>query len=134
MRIPLHKLILLAGFAITTLVYWPGLYGGWLFDDNPNIVDNQGVQPHDASLASLVGAALSSPASDFKRPLASLSFAVNYLADGLNPFGWKLTNLVIHLFNGMLVFLLARMLLIAAETTSRQRIRLKPFAQACLLH
>jgi protein O-mannosyl-transferase len=121
MRIPLHKLVLLAGFAITTLVYWPGLYGGWLFDDNPNIVENHGVQPHDASLASLVGAALSSPASDFKRPLASLSFAVNYLADGLNPFGWKLTNLVIHLFNGLLLFLLARMLLIAAETTSSNR-------------
>ena len=121
MRLPLHKLILLAGFAITTLVYWPGLHGGWLFDDNPNIVDNHGVQPHDASLASLVDAALSSPASDFKRPLASLSFAVNYLADGLNPFGWKLTNLVIHLLNGALIFLLARMLLIAARATSGNR-------------
>jgi protein O-mannosyl-transferase len=118
MRLLLHKytLILLAGFAITTFVYWPGLYGGWLFDDYPNIVDNQGVQPHDASLASLIGAALSSPASDFKRPLASLSFAVNYLAGGLNPFGWKLTNLVIHLLNGLLVFLLARMFLTAAGT------------------
>jgi hypothetical protein len=121
MRLPLHKLILLASFAITTLVYWPGLHGGWLFDDNPNIVDNHGVQPHDASLASLVDAALSSPASDFKRPIASLSFAVNYLADGLNPFGWKLTNLVIHLLNGALVFLLARMLLIIAGTTPGNR-------------
>jgi protein O-mannosyl-transferase len=121
MRLPLHKLILLAGFAITTLVYWPGLHGSWLFDDNPNIVDNHGVQPHDASLASLIDAALSSPASDFKRPLASLSFAVNYLAGGLNPFGWKLTNLVIHLLNGALIFLLTRMLLIAARTTSGNR-------------
>jgi protein O-mannosyl-transferase len=118
MRFSLHKLILLAGFAITSLVYWPGLHGAWLFDDNPNILDNHGVQPHDASFASLVGAALSSPASDFKRPLASLSFAVNYLADGLNPFGWKLTNLVIHLLNGVLAFLLARMLLLATGTTS----------------
>ena len=121
MRLPLHKLILLAGFAITTLVYWPGLHGGWLFDDNPNIVDNHSVQPHDASLASLVDAALSSPASDFKRPLASLSFAVNYLVDGLNPFGWKLTNLVIHLLNGALIFLIARMLLIAVGTISGDR-------------
>ncbi|MEW9571157.1 tetratricopeptide repeat protein [Rhodanobacter sp. Si-c] len=115
MRLSLHKLILLAGLAITAIVYWPGLYGGWLFDDYPNIVDNQGVQPHDASIPSLVSAALSSPSSEFKRPLASLSFAVNYLAGGLNPFGWKLTNLVIHLLNGALVFLLARMLLAAAR-------------------
>ncbi len=92
-------------------MYWPGLQGGFLFDDYPNIVDNQGVQPHDASLPSLVRAALASPASDFKRPLASLSFAANYLATGLDPYWMKLTNLAIHLLNGLLVFLLARALL-----------------------
>ena len=96
---------------ITVLVYWPGLYGGWLFDDYPNIVDNHSVQPSTASPASLIKAALSSPASDFKRPLASLSFAANYLATGLDPFWMKLTNLVFHLLNGVLVFLLSRQLL-----------------------
>jgi hypothetical protein len=97
-------------FAITMIVYWPGLEGGFLFDDYPNIVDNQGVQPHDASLPSLVRAALASPASDFKRPLASLSFAVNYLVTGIDPYWMKLTNLALHLFNGLLVFLLTRLL------------------------
>ncbi|MHB1273879.1 MAG: tetratricopeptide repeat protein [Rhodanobacter sp.] len=99
---------------ITASVYAPGLSGGYLFDDYPNIVDNHGVQPHDASLSSLVGAALSSPSSEFKRPLASLSFAVNYLATGLDPYWMKLTNLAIHLLNGLLVFLLARALLLTA--------------------
>ncbi|HEV7121876.1 MAG TPA: hypothetical protein VGN24_00425 [Rhodanobacter sp.] len=103
--------LLLAAFALTLAVYWPGLSGGFLFDDYPNIVDNHGVQPHDASLASLVNAALSSPASEFKRPLASLSFAVNYLVSGLDPYWMKLVNLVIHLLNGLLVFLLARALM-----------------------
>ncbi|MEY2169868.1 hypothetical protein [Rhodanobacter sp. FW106-PBR-LB-2-19] len=98
---------------IATAAYWPGLYGSWLFDDYPNIVDNPGVQPHEVSVPALVRAALSSPASDFKRPLASLSFAANYLASGLNPWSWKLFNLVVHLLNGVLVFLLARMLLLA---------------------
>jgi hypothetical protein len=99
----------------TTAVYWPGLSGGFLFDDYPNIVENRGVQPSDASLPSLVRAALSSPSSEFKRPLASLSFAANYLATGLDPYWMKLTNLVIHLLNGLLVFLLARTLLVAAS-------------------
>ncbi|MCT7085189.1 hypothetical protein, partial [Salmonella enterica] len=85
-----------------------------LFDDNPNIVDNPGVQPRELSVPALVRAALSSPASDFKRPLASLSFAANYLAGGLNPFGWKLFNLIIHLLNGILVFVLTRRLLAIA--------------------
>ncbi|HET7664210.1 MAG TPA: hypothetical protein VFK31_11280, partial [Rhodanobacteraceae bacterium] len=56
-------------------------------------------------------AALSSPSSLFKRPLASLTFALNYLGSGFNPFWWKVTNVAIHLLNGLLVFLLARMLL-----------------------
>jgi hypothetical protein len=99
------------GLLIAALVYWPGLHGGFLFDDYPNIVDNQGVQPHDASLPSLVSAALSSPASDFKRPLASLSFAANYLVAGLDPYWMKLTNLALHLLNGLLVFLLTKLLI-----------------------
>jgi hypothetical protein len=103
--------LLFAFLIITGAVYWPGLSGGFLFDDYPNIVDNQGVQPHEASLSTLVNAALSSPASEFKRPLASLSFAVNYLVSGLDPYAMKLTNLVIHLLNGLLTFLLARALL-----------------------
>lgn len=103
--------LLLAALVITALAYWPGLSGSWLFDDYPNIVDNPGVQPHAAGVASLVRAALSSPASEFKRPLASLSFAANYLVGGLDPWSWKLFNLLLHLLNGVLVFVLARMLL-----------------------
>ncbi|NMW22907.1 hypothetical protein HFP05_00350 [Rhodanobacter denitrificans] len=110
-RSPLYPWILAAALAITAIVYWPGLQGAFLFDDYPNIVDNPGVQPHDASLPSLIRAALASPASDFKRPLASLSFAANYLATGLDPYWMKLTNLIIHLLNGLLVFLLTRLLL-----------------------
>lgn len=104
-------LLLFATIMLTIAVYSSGLSGGYLFDDYPNIVENQGVQPHDASISSLVRAALSSPSSEFKRPLASLSFAANYLLSGLDPFWMKLTNLVIHLLNGLLVFLLAKSLL-----------------------
>ena len=103
--------LLFVAIILTIAVYSTGLSGGYLFDDYPNIVENTGVQPHDASVSSLVRAALSSPSSEFKRPLASLSFAANYLASGLDPYWMKLTNLVIHLMNGVLIFLLARMLL-----------------------
>ena len=117
-RSTLHRWLLAAAFLVTAAVYWPGLYGGFLFDDYPNIVDNHGVQPHDASVGALVGAALSSPASEFKRPLASLSFAVNYLTTGIDPYWMKLTNLVIHLLNGLLVFVLTRALLRCSNTTA----------------
>jgi len=113
--------VLATAFAITTIAYWPGLRGGFLFDDYPNIVDNQGVQPHDASLPSLVRAVLASPASDFKRPLASLSFAANYLVTGLDPYWMKLTNLVLHLLNGLLVFLLTKLLFQSISTEEQPR-------------
>lgn len=108
---------LLLGIAIivTAAVYWPGLSGGWLFDDYPNIVDNPGVQIHHFDIPDLARAALSSPSSEFRRPLSSITFAINYLLAGLDPYWMKLTNLVIHLLNGVLVFLLARSLIAWAE-------------------
>ncbi|HEX7342381.1 MAG TPA: hypothetical protein VF269_08930 [Rhodanobacteraceae bacterium] len=103
--------LLLAALIVTALAYAPGLSGSWLFDDYPNIVDNPGVHMDHVSIASLTRAALSSPSSMFHRPLSSITFAFNYLADGLHPFWWKVTNVGIHLVNGLLVFLLARLLL-----------------------
>lgn len=103
--------MLLAAIALTAAIYWQGLYGTWLFDDYPNIVDNHDLQIRDGHLSSLVRAALSSPSSEFKRPLASLSFAANYRMAGLDPFSWKLTNLAIHLLNGLLVYLLSKRIL-----------------------
>jgi protein O-mannosyl-transferase len=123
LRSSLPWIALAAALAITVVIYWPGLSGGFLFDDYPNIVDNHDLQIQHFSLGDLVGAALSSPASEFRRPLASLSFAINYLASGLDPYGMKLTNLVIHLLNGWLIFILARMLLRVAMSTTESNAR-----------
>lgn len=114
--------LLIAALVLTAIVYWPGLYGSFVFDDFPNIVDNPGVQPKDASLSSLVRAALSSPSSELSRPLASLSFAANYRVTGLNPYWMKLTNLVIHLLNGLLMFFLAKALLQSSDDISSERL------------
>ncbi|MGH8158707.1 MAG: hypothetical protein ACREPQ_11355 [Rhodanobacter sp.] len=96
---------------LVAAIYWPGLSGGWLFDDYLNIVYNQGLQITNLHLSTLINAALSSAASEFKRPLAMLSFALNYRATGLDPYWMKLTNVVIHLLNGLLVFVLTRALI-----------------------
>src|SRR5699024_9591972 len=56
--------------------------------------------------------------------------ALNYLAGGLNPFGWKVTNVVIHLINGLLVFLLARLLLqLGLPVIRRKGITVAPSGQ-----
>lgn len=99
----------------TVAVYWPGLYGGYTFDDYPNIVDNAALRPAHVDLKTMIAAALSSPSSVFKRPLSSLSFTMNWLLTGTDPFWFKLTNLFIHLGNGLLLFLLTRRLLRVAK-------------------
>lgn len=127
-----------AGMLLTLLVLAPGLSGSWFFDDYPNIVNNPDVHPARLGLAELATAALSSPASDIGRPLASLSFATNHAVNGLNPFGWKLVNLLIHLLNGGLVFLVSTALLRAvpksgASTRSRDGLITTLVATAWLL-
>ncbi len=99
--------------AAITLAYFPGLSGPFVFDDISNIVHNSAIQISHLGPSSLYAAAASSPSSALGRPLATLSFAVNYLiAGGLaNVFAFKLVNLVIHLANTALVYWLVLLLL-----------------------
>ncbi len=114
MRHRFHPLILCclaAALVATALVYWPGLTGGYVFDDYPNIVDNAAIHVTHSTLANWANAAWSSPSSSFRRPLASLTFAVNWFFSGGNPGPMKATNLGIHLLNGVLLYFMLRELL-----------------------
>jgi hypothetical protein len=106
-------LLLAVAVLATTVAYWPGLAGGWVFDDFPNIVDNRAIHitAGHAGLVAWVNAAISSPASFLHRPLASITFALNWMAGGGDPWPFKLTNVVIHLINGVLLFCMLRSLL-----------------------
>lgn len=106
---------------LATLIYSPGVGGGWLFDDFPNIVDNARIQPKHWGIADLLSAALSSPSSEFKRPLASISFAINTLISGLDPRPMKVTNTAIHLLNGIAAFLVIRLAFAGARRNVERR-------------
>jgi hypothetical protein len=102
-------------------IYWPGLQGGFFFDDGPSILFAQGVRLESFSLESIHQALLSGGAGPSGRPIAQLSFALNYHFGGFNPFVFKATNLAIHLACGFLVFCLAYRLLTAATPSAKQR-------------
>jgi hypothetical protein len=89
---------------ICLLIYLPGLWGSFLFDDLPNIVANPDVKVGDhPHWADWMHAAWSAH-TDLKRPLAMLSFALNIYFTGLWPLPMKLVNLFIHLGNGLLLY------------------------------
>ncbi|MDH4215283.1 MAG: tetratricopeptide repeat protein [Gallionella sp.] len=93
------------------LVYRPGLSGPFLFDDGPNIIRNDRLAIHELSPAALKQAAFSGFSGPLLRPLSMMSFALNSFATGLDPYYFKLTNLAIHLVNGVGVFVLTWLLL-----------------------
>ena len=96
--------------ALTILFFWPGLGGEFLLDDDINLEGLNGINS-----APSLGAALffivDGLASSLGRPVSLASFAVQYYAWPNNPEIFKYTNLMLHLLNGALVFILARMLL-----------------------
>jgi hypothetical protein len=102
---------------LVALCYWPGLHGGFVFDDYPNIVGNDALHVTlQSGWSQWLAAMFSSPSSELQRPLAMLVFAVNHALTGLDPYWMKLTNLGIHLLNTVLVFGLVRRILLAAES------------------
>lgn len=120
-------LALLLVAAVTLLAYWPGLSGQFVFDDVPNIVDNPDLKIETLGRAELRDAALSGHAGPLKRPLSMMSFALNYLASGLDPFAFKLTNVIIHLLCASGIYVLGSALLLRAGVGERRRFWLALF-------
>lgn len=107
---------LVLALVLAVAAYWPSLHGGFVFDDFPNIVDNSAVHLNSLDWQALRNAAMASPSHVLVRPLAMLSFALDWHFGGADPLRMKVVNLLIHLLNGLLLFGLLRTLLRARET------------------
>jgi hypothetical protein len=101
---------LLALALIVLLAYWPGLSGSFLFDDFSNIVHKKAVHAESISMESMATAAEAYKGS-LSRPIPTISFAIDHAVWGLKPWGFKLTSLLVHLANALLVYALVRRLL-----------------------
>jgi tetratricopeptide (TPR) repeat protein len=101
-------ILIAAGF----FVYANSLSNSFVWDDEEQVVNNTVIR--DWNNAGLIfksstfyagGAGLS---GGFYRPLVTLSYFWNYSYWGLNPFGYHLTQLLIHCANAFLVFYLLK--------------------------
>lgn len=93
---------LLFTLALTFTVYVPGLHGGFLFDDFPNLKElgtYGGVIDYN-SLRAFVLSGFSGPTG---RPLSLLSFLLNDNTWPSQAYSFKLTNLWIHLLTGLVL-------------------------------
>jgi tetratricopeptide (TPR) repeat protein len=89
------------GFGLVVLaIYGHTLHDPFVFDDIDAIVDNESLR----SLATAFAPPPDTPVSG--RPLVNLSFALQVLAGGLAPFGFRLVNLALHALNALLAYAL----------------------------
>jgi tetratricopeptide (TPR) repeat protein len=83
---------------LTVWAYHPALDAPFYFDDFQNIVESPAIRWVDISLEN---AKLVIDSSLLRsRPVANISFALDHLRGGLDPRGFHLTNIVIHLMVG----------------------------------
>ena len=86
------------------LAYANALRTPFIYDDTAAIVDN----PHVKTLQvpDALFAARENPTAG--RPLVNYSFALNYAVGGVNPVGYHLVNIAIHILCALLLFAIAR--------------------------
>ena len=108
------ELLPLAGVLLATLVTYASTFSfGWVYDDPPQIPQNQNL------LWSRIGylfthqlwASMAGTEARFYRPLLTLWFLINKTVFGLNPHWFHVTSVLAHLAASAFAFFVARALL-----------------------
>jgi len=87
---------LIVGF-LAALLFIPGLPGEFVFDDFPNIVNNDDIHLARLGFSNLLEVIVQPQVSGYMRGLPTLTFALDFWrAGGADPGAFKATNVVIH--------------------------------------
>ncbi|MEW6732697.1 MAG: tetratricopeptide repeat protein [Acidobacteriota bacterium] len=94
---------------ITAICYWNSLSGGFVADDLIVVVNNDLIKSIKTFPTLFVKNYWGDGYDDgIYRPLTNATFALDYAIHGLQPWGYHLTNLLLHALNGWLVYWLVR--------------------------
>jgi tetratricopeptide (TPR) repeat protein len=99
-------LIVALAAVLVIFIYSASLSGPFVFDDENNITENRHIRIRTLDSDSLQIAAFQSPIPT--RPVAYVSFALNFFFNGYNPVGYRFINILIHIVNGFLIYGLTR--------------------------
>ncbi len=119
---PNTKLIIAVLIFVTALVYSNSLKNDFVWDDYFVIVDNDFVKSWEnfpaiftpayfTPLSALTSAHITGSGETTYRPAVTVSYFVDYRFWKLNPFGYHLSNLLLHIANVILLFLFTYLLL-----------------------
>jgi tetratricopeptide (TPR) repeat protein len=129
---PRHRLlVLIVVLVLGAAVFLPGVSGPYVFDDYSNLLNNSYLRIGSLDVDALTQAAWSLDSGPLQRPVATLSFALNYyLAGGFgNSVSFKAVNIALHLANALLVFWLLHLIFAQAARLADSSDYLKSLRQ-----
>lgn len=130
----LAGIALCALLTLTYVIYWPGLSGGFLFDDFSNL-EVLGYYGRIDNLEALWLYLLSGFSGPTGRPLAALSFLIDARDWPADPRSFKHTNVIVHLLVGLALYLLTRQIARALDFDAARSVRFALLGTAIwLLH
>ena len=100
--------MLIIAILLTAAIYWPGLHGPLIFDDVQNLLPITQWLHGERGWQSVV---FGNGSGTFGRPVSMASFVLNVALLGPEIWSLKLGNLLLHLLNGSVVYLLFAALL-----------------------
>jgi tetratricopeptide (TPR) repeat protein len=122
---------LLVFVGLCFLIYSNTLKSPFVLDDSPNIQQNRHIRLTELALKDIVAAGFKSPSSN--RPIANITFALNYYFHQYNLFGYHCTNIIIHILTGIFLFLFVKNTMAAPSLRCRyERYKWIPFVAAFL--
>ena len=95
--------------AVVWLIYSNTLNAPFVFDDHGYITEDPAIRMTDLSWENIKKAALEGRPKN--RLVPNISFAVNFYMGHYHVFGYHLTNIMIHLASGLVLFFLVRLTL-----------------------
>ena len=87
------------------LLYGNTFHAEWHFDDFSNICENENIRIGNLTWSELTKSIYTRDGRLGRRPVAYMSFAINYYFGGFDVFGYHVTNLIIHIIAAVFLFL-----------------------------
>ncbi|UCE56532.1 MAG: tetratricopeptide repeat protein, partial [Desulfobacterales bacterium] len=97
-------LIVLTFFTLGFLIYSNTFESPFVFDDTQRIADNPDIRLKKLGVEDLLKAAFGRHSAQ-SRPLGNISFALNYYFHQYELAGYHIVNIIIHIVNGILLWL-----------------------------
>ena len=107
----LSRSFFLLSIILCLWAYYPGLSGNFVFDDAHNITDNEGLKITQFTFDDIWQASFSGASGPLRRPVSMLSFAINHISTGMDAWWMKITNLLIHILNGLVLLFVCKELI-----------------------